>query len=494
MQKIEKKHRRSRPGLCAALLAGGLLLLAALAVILSLPDTGTPPEAAHTETPQTVFSDRGTEEVARVTVTLRSGEQWTAEQQEDGSLLILGEDSFRAEPSMAREILASAAVVVSGEILSEDPAQWRDRLAEFGLEQPKLAAEILYRDGSSLTLRVGNRAADGESTFYYMSIDGDDRLMTLDIGSEEALDVERALLHPVTQPVIHRERIDRFTLTRADGREETWALNGSITDPDAEDRWMLLSPLRYAAEGETIGNLRTTLSNLRLGAWVGPADPGTLAACGLETPRLTVTVHMAEGSLVSTGVSGQVTEWPEGEVTLYVGAAKSELVDYVRFGNDVYKTSHFLLSALTDLNWRDTLTRYPVRVSLSNLTELRILENGRETVYLIRREAVTDEHGEPQTDDSGEPLYASSVTCDGQSMDWAAFEQQYNRLLLVTVSGELPQNWQTDDAPHTVYRFSTRTGLEHSITLSRFDALHDAVSVDGSAVFYLIRGGLRLGD
>ena len=68
----------------------------------------------------------------------------------------------------------------------------------------------------------------------------------------------------------------------------------------------------------------------------------------------------------------------------------------------------------------------------------------------------------------------------------------YNSLLAVTVSGTLPEGWQPTGVVHTRFTFETRTGTQHTIELTPFDALHDAVICDGCAMFYLIKDGMRL--
>jgi hypothetical protein len=47
------------------------------------------------------------------------------------------------------------------------------------------------------------------------------------------------------------------------------------------------------------------------------------------------------------------------------------------------------------------------------------------------------------------------------------------------------------DPPHTTYTFVSTTGLKHTVALAKFDALHDAVIVDGNALLlYRIDGGM----
>ena len=69
----------------------------------------------------------------------------------------------------------------------------------------------------------------------------------------------------------------------------------------------------------------------------------------------------------------------------------------------------------------------------------------------------------------------------------------YNQLMMVTMSGRLPDGWTAADAPHTVWTFTDVDGTVHTVALTRYDAMHDAVAIDGVALFYLIQGGFSLG-
>ncbi len=200
----------------------------------------------------------------------------------------------------------------------------------------------------------------------------------------------------------------------------------------------------------------------------------------------------AMGSVNSDGVYS-VNDWPESTLTLLVGAPKSEFVDYVQSDGSIYVVSHYSLQTYMTMDAQSTLTRYPVLTSLSNLRALTITTAKGEQQYLITQEELLDADGNPQLDDDGFPLLTDAVYVNGTPVAYEAFEAAYNRLLMATVSGVLPAVWYTTELPHTTYTFHTKTGITHTIALTPFDALHDAVLVDGCAMFYIIRGGLGWG-
>ncbi len=485
----KKKTRALRRGW---LLACALVLLAGVWCaygLLSRPETVV--EAHDHETSGTLAAYEAAQ-VARMGITLRNGDSWAAVQNAEGTLTLEDEPDYEISATTAAKLLESASTITYQEVLTEDAAEYADRLADFGLETPRVVLDVTYADDARWVVRIGDAVSLDEGNAYYMTVDGDHRLFALDKGSAEAVMVERALLHPVTQPTLHKSRFDRITFSDGAGNVlANWELQGDIGG-NAQDRWMLTAPVKYPADGEAISNLQTNLENLRLGAYVGEATPENLAAYGFDAPRLVLEVHMAAGSIGTTGLDGvyAVTDWPEESFVLTIGGAKNANVDYVRVGEKIYISSHYAMEVLMDMDPIATLSRYTVPVALGNLHQLTIRRDEVERVYTVSRTEQVAENNQLVTDSEGNVVYDMGCTLNGVEVAYAAFESAYNELLKVTVSGYLPQVWTAEEEPHTTYIFEAVTGERYTLELVRFDALHDAVLLDGHAVFYLIRDGM----
>ena len=141
--------------------------------------------------------------------------------------------------------------------------------------------------------------------------------------------------------------------------------------------------------------------------------------------------------------------------------------------------STFTLSAFTEADPVNTVARYPVLTPLDSLESLTVEENGTVREYILSEKEKTEEE-EEQT---------RKCLLDGREIPWESFEAAYDRLLTVTFSGTLPENAQWNEA-YKKYTFRTLSGGTHTVTLSDWDGIHDAVTVDGSTLFYLIRGGM----
>lgn len=471
------------------LLFFALMLLAAALVAAWL--VSHPSEAADIPAaadPTVCLTQYSPAEVTAITIRRGDEAPWTAENTDDLSLVIQGADGFALTPAESAELLDAASNVIAEAVLTEDPAEYRDHLADFGLDAPELEARIVYADGAEITLRVGDKGPDG--AWRYMLVDDDDRLFAFSNGSVDALFVNRDTLRKVSQPPLHKARIDRVTLTTPAGVTE-WTLMGDIHDTDAIDRWCVTQPFPYPADAEAMTRLLTSAAAVRLGAYVGPATPEALSDCGFDAPRLTIGIHLAAGTIATTNADGaaEAIDYPDQLLTFVIGGEKSDLIDYVLFDGHLYTTSRFNIGMFLDYDVRATMSRYPVMVALGNLASLTIIEPDATTEYVLTRTERVAANNELVTDDEGNVVWDVTVTCNGAPCDYDAFAAAYSAWSLVTVSGVLPEGEYALEAPETRYIFTDVDGTVHEIGLTPFDALHDAVIVDGHAAFYLIKGG-----
>ena len=491
MQKVDRKERASRPWLRRGLLAMALVCAAVLALALIwsldhprwmsdlLPSvfpaaTDTP---APTATPApALLADYEPGEAVGVTVTLQSGESWTVLPSADGGCTITWErGTFQMGTNKASWILDALDAIWYAEVLAEDLSALPDDPAAFGLTPPRETVTIGLEDGETVTFRVGGKCETDETAFYYMTLDGDPRLFSLDTDTAMVLGFGAEQLIDLEQLTLHASRMDRIALETAEGRM-AWELEGDISDPDAIDRWVLSEPYRYAADGESIASLKTAVSELRLMSEIGEATGERLAAYGLDEPAAVITVHM------SAGLTYEGIDWPESEVVITVGTVIDGLQRYVLVNGGVYGMLEPRLRAVLDVNASDTLTRYPVRTALSNIETLTLTDAAGETVWRVTRD---------EADPDASPQVVVSRGGAEEAMDWSVFSARYNGMLTAQVTGTLPEGYVQGE-PHTIWRFATVTGAEHTIALSDYDGNFDAVAVDGEARFYLRKNTLSM--
>ena len=474
MEKVAKKKKRRGWSRGTRLAAAGALFLVCL--VLALYWNREPEDKPVKEDHSGVLTQMGQDEIADVTIVPRGEEAWTVERDGDGALSLAGESGWTVDETLGERMLDALANLEYEDILTENAQDWKDHPEEFGLAEPLVTAIVRTRDGELMTVRIGNAVETEEGSLYYMSVDNGDTLYAVSAGTVQDLRAERELLRPVEQPEILQALLDRITIRDSRGEiEREWRLRGNITDPEAGTDWLITAPFTYPADEESMTTLRTAAAGLRLGAWVGEATEENLEKCGLKEPEWTLELHMAAGSTGTVSEDGvyDVTEREERAETLAVGAERSELVRYVRFGDAVYTMSMIRLSTLLEAEAGETAARYVAPVPWGSLTGITVETAEGETEY-----ARLSEEGEE-----------TRWLKNGQEISAEAMEAAYDRLSVVTVSGELPAG-TAPGKTDIKYTFRTASGGTRQVELSDFDGMHDCVTLDGYTRFYLIKGGM----
>ena len=479
MQHVDRKTRKGkRHGRAPWIAAAALLLAGSVAAALFLtrepePDDPEPPVTAG------ILMNRDAGELESVTVTQKGSEPWTLIRGEDGQMHLNGEEAWAAESVMTRMLLESLANLAYEAVLTENPADYRGSEAAFGLEEPEVTASARFTDGQEITVRIGSQMA-GEEGWYYMTVDGDDRLFAISRGQAEDLDISPDHMHPVSQPEIYGMLLDRITLTGADGNVTAeWQLQGSITDQDASTKWIITVPVRYPADDASIRTLKSCAEDLNLGNYVEEATEENLEKRGLLHPAYTLTLHMAAGSTGKVSDSGvyDVADRPENTVVIDIAESEDGLLHYIRFGNEIDRTGHITLAPFLTTKPLDTAARYLFATPLNSLSSLTVEQDGITTEYTLKR-------GIPVDEDTGETRTACYR--NGTEIPYQAFEAMYERLLTANITGRLPADAEIGNA-HTKYTLRTVSGGAHTVTLSDWDGMQDAVTIDGGTLFYISR-------
>ncbi len=493
MQKVERKQKnRQRRPLIWVLLCAVLLAVGVTAGILLR-------NKAKEDTTQTrqritgAIVQRDAEDLQSMTVIRRGKAPWTAVREADGSLRLQPEDESMPNTWVVDEsiagMLADAAVNLTyDDVFTDNRADWEPDAEDFGLKDPLVTAVFRYTDGTEVTARFGDSADPGENAYYYMIVDGDDRLFAVAKGTVDDLNTEKELLHPVHELQIRSALLDRITVKNGDGTvRQEWTLQGQVSDRDAAENWLLTQPFIYPADYDAMKNLRDSAEKLTLGVYVGNAEEEALKQCGFEKPSAMIELHMAAGSTGTVSDYGvfDVVDWEERTETLTLGNSKSEMVVYVRYGDEIYTISHFSVDVFTKTKPMDTVARYTVATPLNSLDSVTVEKPEGSACYTLTRTEETAAAEQEGTEDT------TRVLCmkDGEEISCDAFEAAWERLLTVTVSGRLPQDWEKKET-HTKYTLRTVSGGTHTIELSEYDGMHDAVTLDGHTYFYLIKGGM----
>ncbi|MBQ9211233.1 MAG: DUF4340 domain-containing protein [Clostridia bacterium] len=493
MLKVEKKQKK---GSGKKVIFGGLFLLLLGSGILAYIALQPPePFPVRIDTRGSLWQ-RDPGEIEWMKIQVKGRNAWIAERNEAGEMVtqvaaveVENTEDWALDEVLGDQMLDALANMVYEEILTEDAADYQERLAEFGLSEPALIAEVRYTDGTEKTIRVGDKSEIDDQDLRFMLIDGDDRLFAVAGSLMEDLTIEQAVLHPVVQPEIQTSRLDRITVWDKDGKKiNEWTLDGQITDADAAGNWLAgweeeKTWITYPADQDQMSNLKKNAGNLRLGLYVAEGTEENLVQYGLSQPQYRIEIHLAAGTTGQILEEGayDVKDWEEECLTFAIGQSRNEMTDYALYQGTIYTMNHFTTATLTETRSKDTTARYPVLVALENLSGMEIYQpDGTITSYELQRSTVPAEV-EGEVDQ-----VVISCRKDGEEIPYSVFEAAYERWLVINVSGTLPAGWQKKSTEIS-YAFRTLAGKTHTVEMSDFDGLHDAVTVDGRTLYYLIK-------
>ena len=484
--RVEKKSKSGRRPFLPLLLAA-LTILTGISLLFAF--SREEPEKPVQSSGRGTILQRKTEDINRIRIQMRGRKAWTAVRNERGEMTMEGAEGWSIDPTLGERLLDALANLSYESILTENPEDYRTRLKEFGLEDPALTAEVLFSDKTEVSLKIGDKTGIEDQELRYMIIDGDDRLFAVAGSMMEDLGVEAELLHPVEQPEIQLSRMDRITILDSAGSTKAeWSLQGNITDADASASWRVNYPVTYPADQDRMNALRKNAGNIRLGIYISEGTEKMLAAYGLDKPRCEIVIHLAEGTTGSIMEDGtyDVRAREEESFRFKIGNARNEMTDYCLYRERIYTINHFTLAALTETDPMETLARYPVSIETDQLSRMVIeQENGTRDVFELT-------YSEVGTEESSATENKNTVvrcTKNGEEFPYEVFAAVYERMRTVSFSGRLPEGWKKKKT-QTRYSFQSVSGQIHTVELSEFDRLHDAVTVDGATLFYLIRGGM----
>jgi len=186
-----------------------------------------------------------------------------------------------ADPEAMRKILDDIASlrIASEDFLTEDDT----RLAEFGLDQPRMKVTVFEGDASR-TLLVGGEV-EGRPGKFYAKREGENSIFAL---KKDDLDKLRKTLADL------RSRTAlRFDAMDATGVEVALP-GGTVRLVKSGDEWKMEEPEGRTPDSSQVMNFLNALRDLQVKDWIDTVTDETLAKSGIAEPQATVTVTLRE--------------------------------------------------------------------------------------------------------------------------------------------------------------------------------------------------------
>ena len=479
MEKVpRKKTRRPLKGrtvllilLCCAALAGAGLYL------LRIQPVELPP---LTDQDTVLLLSRPKEDIAGVAIAPRDGVAYPLVKRGD-TFVLLGQEDEKLRADILDDLLISLTELPAENTVLSDFSQAQGLLpSDFGLDPAAVRVTVTYTDGEKKELRVGSRTPDEETPQRYCMVSGSDTLYTILEADSAPFLREMASLRDFAQPSLDASLLDRIEVT---GQVE-WALHYTPSG------WYMDAPFSYPLSAARMDALLTKIESMGFAACLGKAEKLNLKDYGLDDPALTIALTQAATVITGETAEGQQVSVPVPETvySLRVGHETGGSGVYAQWQDQVFTASNFLLGFWKELQPMDYLLQTPVNLLVNDLSEVRFTRGGITHSYQVRMVEQITENNQIAVDEYGRVLYDCAVNRMGetQDMDAEAFLSWYTRLASLAGDGKLPDGWTPEGAEKPRAEIVlVNDHLTRTVTLWPYDALHDAIAVDGVALYYI---------
>ena len=452
----------------AAALGAGAYFLRPQAVVPALPEDAETVYLLH----------RPAEEIAAVAIAPREGAAYPLVRTGDG-LRLLGQEDQPLRDWLAEDLLNVLPALIAEDIVADTTvhAAFGSNWSDFGLEPPAVTVTVTYLDGEKIQLSFGD-VTPGEAPTRYCRRAGDPLVYTVMTEEAQVFFYEMAYWRAFDQP-----RLDASLLDRIDVSGDVTF--GAYYTPSG---WQMDAPLSYPLDTARTDALLQKISAMAFEALLGEESALDLSLYGLDPPALTAPLTQAPTLLIGQDEAGQTVSQPvpQKKYTLKLGAETGKSGVYLAWEGRVFKASNFLLRFWKELDAASLLLKSPVNLLVNDLSFVALACGDVSAAYEVRMVESLLPNNQIATDEYGNTLYDCAVRRAGEQedMDAEQFLDWYVRLSSLSAAGELPAGFVPSGEPRAVITLQSPS-LTRTVALFPYDALHDAISVDGVALYYV---------
>ena len=474
-----KKEKRPMKRGAALLLVLGLAVAAGVAAVLLCPKTAElPPLPAQAEAVHLL--SRSAEEIREIAALPREGGGFRLIR-EGESLIPEGMENIALDEELIGEIELMAADMVAEQTVLENKET--AELADFGLAHPALRLTVRYADGEEKTVCFGDLSPE-ETPQRYAMPEGENAVYTVLEAECQSFFREKDYFRAFDQPRLDGSLLDRVRVAGDTVLDARYTPSG----------WILDAPYRYPADTARMTSLLTRIEGMAFDMCLGDAQDVDLTAYGLDAPALTVTLTQAATVITGETAEGEQVslDVPEKEYTLLVGDETGKSGVYVMWKGQVFRASNFLLGFWKELDADALLLRQPVNFPANDLVRVSFAAGDVQTAYQVTLVESVTENNQVAVDEYGRTLYECKVIRDpgGEEVDQEAFIAWYLLLQGLQGDGRLPEGFEPQGAPDAVIEIASNS-ITREIALYPYDSLHEAICVDGTALFYTAASFLK---
>ena len=382
--------------------------------------------------------------------------------------LILDNDSWISEDDPLRPINQSYVInminlvekIDARRIISENG----DNLNEYGLDNPSAYLKLTMEDGTSLTLRIGDKSTGINGNYGMVNEDNKVYLLNPTYGAGlEYRDIDFTAIE--SKPEIEGETIEHIQVINRDGDDfelyldednEYNLVNSSISN------WVLIKPyeVAYVADTSKVTEVQEDYTDFSFQSCVDYIGD-SLGKYGLEDPASSIYVQYLEANTETleepetdpnTGeeINEKVT-YENKEYTLYIGDKVDESNYYVRReGSDyVYTMRASLVDQMINRESFEVLNPLILIPNIENVNSIDIEIEGTAYRMEIKRTNTTNEEGEEELT---EIYYINNKELEEEN-----FKKVYRDMISASYDAEIKEEIKPDNTkPYLTIKYNLK--------------------------------------
>jgi len=477
MEKVpRKKEKKGISGkklllilLCCAILAGGGAYF--LRAPAQLPPIGDGEAAV-------MLLNRPEEDISAIAIAPRSGMPYPLVRTENGFALLGREDAALRSAALEDLLLSVCQLPAEAVVAQSLSPETGLSAAVFGLDPARSRVTVTYGDGEQKELLVGDPAPNEDTPQRYCMLSGDPRLYTILDSDAAPLLREAAYWTSFDQPRLNGSLLDRIEISGEKEFSARYTPSG----------WQMEAPFAYPLAASKMDALLSSIESMAFDSYLGEETDALLREYGLASPAMTVRLVQAATVITGETVEGEQVTLPvaEKEYTLKLSRETEKSEIFALWQGGVYRASTFLMGFWQAVEPREMVLRSPVNFLVNDLSAVAFTMGDTASRYEVRMVESVTENNQIAVDEYGRTLYDCAVRRHGESrdMDAEAFLAWYTQLAALSCDGELPAGYAPTGEPRAQIILENEQ-LTRVISFYPYDALHDALSVDGTALYYV---------
>lgn len=464
--------RKKKNGVTLGILAVVLLLMIGCYVLLVNRNQS---EEEEKEDTSIVLNDYEIEEVSEFFVE-QNGTTLRFLAEEDG-FVMAQEEGFPLDESQAQLMINAVAKLSAEGIVSEDPKD----LEQYGLESPQTTATLTLKDGTSITLFIGDTLPSNSSR--YAKLDRSNTVYRVesivqtylqktrqDLISAEALPTVSGTIQTIKieneKNTITLSYEENNELDRTGGNMNPWVIEG-VNGKISADTSAMTELLSSYESFSTIDCVDYREENLE--------------QYGLLNPTKALRIFYLEDT-DTTQEEMQETKQTKKEITLYFGKQDEEGNYYVRAENSsfTYRMSEETIQSLLSPELEPLIDKYAVRVNIDTVEKISITYGKVAHTVEIKRTETTAEDGTTQTEEN--------FILDGKEFeDDSEFRTYYQKLISLQGSSMLEETKEFTENPVLTIQVERNTDTLSMLKAEFFpyDSTYYVIQLEGTPRFLI---------